>query len=117
MTPKKTHPIPRSTLRLTPEGYQHALTGDKAITIRAGHRPYRRGVCWLARRWPTARVIADITQVRRTTLARVTEAEWRDDGFQSRADMLTRLRRFYPDLTTTSTVTVIRWAHVRRNDA
>lgn len=87
---------------------------DRAITIREGHRDFVAGrpvmLCCHHEPWA---VMADITEVRHTTIAEVTKAEYEADGFRDLGDMLKQLRRFYPELSVGSPVTVIRWANVR----
>jgi hypothetical protein len=97
------------------EGMRRAIiTGDKAITIREGHRDYRAGrpvmLCCQLVPWA---VMADIAAVRHTTVENVTREELAADGFADWEDMLAGLRRFYPSLTMASPVTVIRWENVR----
>jgi len=92
----------------------HILYGGKAITIREGHRDYQPGcpvmLCCHTEPWA---VMADITSVRHTTIAKVTKEEYEADDFHSRKDLLEGLRRFYPNIDMNSPVTVIRWENVR----
>lgn len=89
------------------------LNGTKKISIRQGHRDYRKGVVMLCCEKVPWCVAADITYVRHTIVSQVTEEEYAADGFTSREDMLGRMRRFYPDLTSDSPVTVVCWDNVR----
>lgn len=85
------------------------LANKKSITIRTGHRDYKQGtviLCCHLINWATMR---NITDVRMTTLQNVTEQEWLDDGFESQSEMVTELRKYYPDITLDSDVTVVRW--------
>lgn len=107
---------PLTALLLAPEEsmWIDTAAGKKCITIREGHRDYTPGrpvmiCCHLM----CAAVMADITSVRHTTIAEVIPAEFEADGFTDRDDMLNQLRRFYPDLTEESPVTVIQWDNVR----
>ncbi len=90
------------------------LYGGKNISIREGHRDYRAGnpvmLCCHIEPWV---VMAVITEVRHCTLAEVTEKECLDDGCQNNAELLAALKRFYPNLTMDSPITIIRWDNVR----
>ncbi|MFC1638744.1 ASCH domain-containing protein [Patescibacteria group bacterium] len=90
------------------------LCGRKAITIRAGHRDYRVGLpvmlCCHEVPWC---VMADIAEVKHCRLRDVTSAELQDDGFIDHDDALAGLKRFYPQMTLDSDVTVVRWENLR----
>src|SRR3990167_3095591 len=107
---------PLYALLIAPDsGSRWAIINEKkCITIREGHRDYRAGkpvmLCCQIEPWC---VMADLTEVRHTTVAEVTKQEIEDDGFADRDDMLRQLQRFYPSLTMRSPVTVIRWTDVR----
>lgn len=88
------------------------LDGRKKITIREGHRDYKRGKVMLCCHLEPWAVSAEITGVRHTTLREVTEAEYEADDFMSCEDMLAGMRRFYPNMTLDSPVTVIWWDNV-----
>jgi len=85
------------------------INGKKKITIRKDWRDYRPGlviICCHIEPWA---VMAEITKVRHCTLEEVTEAEYQADGFKSKKGLLEGLRKFYPDITWNSPVTIIRW--------
>lgn len=90
------------------------VSGTKTITIRDGHRDYRRGqtvmLCCHFEPWA---VMADIKEVRHCLLSEVTQKELQDDGFKDVEDMLNGMRRYYPALEHDSPVTVIRWENAR----
>ena len=88
-------------------------TGEKTITIREGHRDYRAGPVMLCCEKVPWAVMADITDVRHCALREIAEDEWTADGFVSQADLLAKMRRFYPKLELDSAVTVIRWKDAR----
>ncbi|MFC1702932.1 ASCH domain-containing protein [Patescibacteria group bacterium] len=108
--------VPLYALLLAPDDNERRAveSGQKTITIRKGHRDYRVGyavmICCHIEPWC---VMADISSVVHCTLEEVTEEELRDDGFTDHADMIAQLGRFYPDISLTSQVTVIRWVDVR----
>jgi hypothetical protein len=94
---------------------QDIIAGIKQITIREGYREgYDPGrpviLCCEKDPWC---VMADITKVRHCLLSEVTEEEWRADGYASREELLTDMRRFYPDMTWDSAVTIVSWNNVR----
>lgn len=88
------------------------LDGRKKITIREGHRDYKPGKVILCCHLEPWAVSADIVSVRHTTLGEVTDEEYESDGFADRENMLAVMRRFYPNITSDSPVTVIRWENV-----
>ena len=88
------------------------LHGTKKISIREGHRDYRMGKVMLCCHLEPWAVMADITDVRHTTLNEVAEDEYKADGFTNKQDMLNGMQRFYPTMTMDSPVTVIRWDNV-----
>lgn len=95
-----------------PEMRYAILHGTKKISIREGHRDYRRGKVMLCCHLEPWAVMADITDVRHTTLKEVTEEEYKADGFENQEDMLCGMQRFYPTMTMDSPVTVIKWDNV-----
>ena len=91
------------------------LSGIKEISIRDGWRKYRAGLpvmlcCHLV---PWAVMAERIVKVRHCTLKEVTKEEYVADGFKSQKDLLAGLKRFYPNMTLKSPVTVIRWTGVK----
>jgi len=84
-----------------------AMSGEKTITIREGHRDYKPGKVILACPDVNWCMEAEVVNVRHTTLNDITEDEYIKDGFVSRTDLFEGLRDYYPDLDLTSTVTVI----------
>ncbi len=96
-----------------PEMRENILSGKKQITIREGHRGYKTGpaiVCSYLEPWA---VMVDITDVRYCTLGDVMEEEYKADGFNSQEELLSGLRKFYPQIEYTSPVTVVKWANAR----
>ncbi len=93
---------------------QDIIAETKQITIREGWRDYQVDrlvmLCCQIEPWC---VMADIAEVRHCTLSEVTQEEMEADGFQTPAEMLEGMRRFYPDMYWGSPVTVIRWENVR----
>lgn len=103
---------PLVALLISPDRYMRDAIhrGIKKITIREGHRDYQAGqtvmLCCHLESWA---VMAKVTEVRHCTLGEVAKEEYLADGFQSASDMLNGMRRFYPNLSYQSPVTVIRW--------
>lgn len=103
---------PLVALLLAPDSRMWAdvMLGDKQITIREGHRDYQAGeplmlCCHILDRAVRTEVMA----VRHCTLGDVSRAEYLADGFSTWPELLTGLRRFYPNMDENSPVTVIRW--------
>ena len=107
------HPLQALLIAPNPIVRADIHNGKKAITIREGHRDYREGPVMLCCHLDPWAVQADITEIRHTTLGEITEAEFTDDGYETREQMLEDLRSFYADIDFESPVTVIRWANVR----
>lgn len=82
----------------------------KSVTVRTGHRPIQqaplvfRGV---SNELLTVTVAVD--RVIHTRLRHVSPEDVEADGFLDHADMLQQMRRFYPDITEDSPVTVVRF--------
>jgi len=102
---------PLQALLIAPEDdmRRRILTGEKRITIREGARDYVPGRAMICCHLVTWCVQVNIVLVRHCALDQVTVEEYEADGFESVDDMLTGLRRFYPRMTPSSTVTVIHW--------
>ena len=85
------------------------LSGKKRITIREGHRDYTEGPvligCHLLD-WATMKYIKS---VKHKKLFQVSPREYREDGFDTKAEMLMGLSKFYPKINWESEVTVIEW--------
>ncbi|MDO8557587.1 MAG: hypothetical protein Q7S09_00140 [bacterium] len=106
---------PMQALLIAPEPeMRDAIHGHrKEITIREGHRAYNLGVAMLCCQIVPWAVLADITSVRHCLAKEVTPAEYKADGFTSRKDMCEQMRRFYPNFSMDSPVTIVRWTNAR----
>lgn len=86
------------------------LDGKKKITIREGHRDYPVGqkvmLCCNLVPWA---VMATITNVRHCTLQEVTRGELYAEGFSSHEELLRDLRQYYPNISSSSPITIIGW--------
>ena len=93
------------------DGHVAVETGEKRICIRAGHRDYQEGdvlfLCCDAENWCGPR--AQITYVRHTVLGDITIDEYKDDGFKTYYELEAALQNFYPGISVSSEVTVVRW--------
>jgi hypothetical protein len=88
------------------------MLGRKRITIREGHRDYKVGpviICCHIDPWI---VLTKITDVRLTTLSEVTQEELEDDGYTDHRSMLEDLKKYYPEISPDSPVTVIVWGNL-----
>ena len=106
---------PMQALRLAPDKkmWLATLFDEKKITIREGWRDYQAGPVAIYCIEESLAVEADIFIVIHTTLKDVTKEVYQADGFKTLQGMLRGLRRFYPDITWDSLVTVISWHNVR----
>lgn len=106
---------PLYALLVAPDTYmrEEILLGKQQTTIREGHRDYRSGPVMLCCHIEPWAVMADIIYVGFPTLGRVKEEDYQDAGFSTKEEMVEGLRKFYPDITLESPVTVIRWRNVR----
>jgi len=107
------HPLQALLLAPDNAAWLATVEGRKPVTIRQGHRDYRPGLVMICCDIANRAVKATITKVRHVTVRQVTADECRLDGFTGRADMLAGLRRFYPDMTLDSPVTVIHYQDVQ----
>ena len=85
------------------------LNGQKHITIREGFRDYRRGPVLIGCHildWCTKREIIDVYHC---ILGDTPISDLHADGFDALADAIEGLKKYYPDISASSPVTVIRW--------
>jgi hypothetical protein len=88
--------------------------GRKTITIREGHRDYQTGDrLMLGCPWLNWMLFAEVAYVRHSLAAKVLPEDLADAGYSSHEHMVEDLRRFYPNLTLESPVTVVRWTNVQ----
>ena len=102
-----------NVIKLANSLFSFVRSGEKQITIRKGLRNYTLGY---ARIEPTDNngewdpEIVFISSLSCKAVNQVTEEEARDDGFRNWCDLLEGLRTYYPGLTETDMVTIIRFA-------
>lgn len=84
-------------------------SGLKVQTVREGHRDYKTGKVVFACPEVAWSMIKEITDVKHTTPRTCAVADYKDEGWSSRKNMIEDLKRFYPDLTMDSPITVIRF--------
>lgn len=107
---------PLEALLISPDRVMraNAVSGQKKITIREGHRAHSKGPAILCcDRWGPWAVMVDIVDIKYRLLSEVTREEWEADGFTSQDDLLAGMRVFYHTLELSSPVTVVRWKNVR----
>lgn len=95
------------------EKRQAILHGRIKATIREGWRDYRPGPVMLCCHIEPWAVMADIVKVRHCALWEITEEEILAGGFRSRAELIKKLKEFYPKIKANSPVTVIKWDNVK----
>lgn len=112
-TPKRP-PLVAVLIARDPAMREAIVANRKRITIREGYRLYKPGmtvmICCHLEPWC---VQADIVAVRHCQLSKVVQEEWEADGYVSKTQMAEDLRRFYPKITWSSPVTIIKWENVR----
>jgi hypothetical protein len=104
--PKELRP-PLQALLLAEELIADTESGEKFQTVREGHRDYKPGKVVFACpevAWATTKTI---TKVKHTTPRKCSVPDYKDEGWNSREHMVEDLKRFYPDLTMDSPITVI----------
>jgi len=90
------------------------LSGEKTLTVRAGSRDHWKGPVMLGCEIEPWAVMAEIIEIRHCLLHDVTDEEVKADGVNGELTGLwADLRKYYPEMTLLSPVTVIRWANVR----
>jgi hypothetical protein len=95
------------------EQWENILSKVKEITIREGERDYVPGFCVLTNIDTNRSVGADITSVRHCKLKEVTHIECLEDNFRDHEDMYEGMKKYYPNMTPESDVTIIRWNNAR----
>jgi len=86
-----------------------ALSNNKQITIRQGHRDILLGDLEFESLELKRKCIVTVTSVRYCRFMNITDDEVTDDGFHSHVDMFMKLSKFYPTLTSDDEMTVIRF--------
>ena len=106
---------PLQALLMSPseEQWESILSEKKKITIREGNRDYHLGAVIITNPERGYCLSATIAKVNHYVAREVPEQDFMDDGYKSRTEMISDLRKFYPDLTPDSEVTVIRWDNIQ----
>lgn len=89
------------------------LTGEKSITIRQGLRDYQPGPVMICCHLDPWCVRAEITDVVHSLLSSVPPEDLASDGYSDVNHAVSDLRRYYPDITGDTAVTVIKWTNVQ----
>jgi hypothetical protein len=100
---------PLTALLLAEELIDATLSGKKFVTVREGHRNYKPGRVIFACPEVEWSMMKEITNVKHTTPKKCDKRDYLDEGWVSREDMVEDLKRFYPNLTMDSPITVIRF--------
>jgi hypothetical protein len=106
---------PIQALLIAPDETMRAniISGKKRITIREGFRDYNQGAVMLCCHIEPWAVLADITEVKHCLISQLDHADIVADGFSTRMDLIDGLRKYYPNISVDSAVTVIRWENAR----
>lgn len=96
------------TLKLTDELFVPLRAGDKEVTIRKGKRDIDLGLLWFeGTQDESLREQVEVVEVRYVRASGVPEDVCRIDGFSDWYDFYMGMKKFYPDLEATDTVTII----------
>lgn len=107
MTKKLKKPL--VALLLAEDLIDSTISGEKLVTIREGHRDYKPGKVVFACPSVEWSMMKEITKVKHTTPKKCASLDYLDEGWKSREHMVEDLKRFYPNLTMDSPITVIRF--------
>lgn len=88
------------------------LNGTKIITIREGHRDYTNGPVLIGCHILNWATMKNIVRVELTTLKNVSLDDIMKDGFVDHNNALNQLRKFYPNMTMDSEVSVVEWGRI-----
>jgi len=90
---------------------QMILSGEKTVSVRYGHRDYEIGPVMLCCHIEPWTVKAEITNVKHITVSQVPSEDALASGMKSGSlsEILLDLRKYYPSITFSSPVTVVRW--------
>jgi len=90
------------TLRLAEDLIPLLQSGEKLVTIRKGLRLFGSTV-------EIEGHLAAVDCVEHSTIAKCPLKVLKDDGFKSRKDAVTKMKRFYPDITKNTDITIVRF--------
>ena len=105
MTPRTTFRHVKGPIRFAPEYLDLLLTGKKNTTVRLGIQIYSLGLVELTD--GSRSISRDIGRLVVTSLGRLSQQDAANDGFASTDELLQALRRFYPEITPESVITVV----------
>jgi hypothetical protein len=91
-----------TTLRLAEDLIPLLESGQKLVTIRKGKRQFGAFVTIEGKE-------AAIDQVEHSTINSCSLQVLKDDGFVSRKDAIKKMKRFYPDITGDTDITIVRF--------
>lgn len=99
----------RRCIRFSPGYVDLIRTGGKKITFRAGRRKFRPGEIVEGKCAEGVVLLLRITGCESKPLREVTEAEAKADLFESREVVLEGMRKFYPEMTWDTEISLIRF--------
>lgn len=101
---------PVQELSLADDLFAGLFSQAKRVTVRARHRAIRAGELVFRGAFDeTLTTRVTVTEVIHTTLGAVSEEDARADGYFDVREMVRLMRRFYPDITGDSPVTLLRF--------
>ena len=96
-------------LKLADDLWPSLVSGDKTVTIRAGHRAIARGELVFEAVNSGERFPVTVVSVTHKKLGMLTDAEAQKDGAANAAEMELAMSRFYPDIDGESDITIIEY--------
>lgn len=94
-------------LKLADDLFPSLLAGSKTCTIRAGKRDYTAGPLVFSAVNSNQSTVVKVTAVVHKKLGELTDDEAQKDGAATAAEMAQALKRFYPDITAESDITIV----------
>jgi len=89
---------------------EEKVKNDKCtIIIRLGHRNYKLGQVLIGCHIYNWGTIKEIISVTHTTIYNISYQDILDYGHKTRNDLIDSLKIFYPDIDSSSEITVVRW--------
>lgn len=109
MTTKLKKPLQALLIAPDEKMRENILSGKKKITIREGWRDYQKGSCMVCCPIEPWCIGVEINDIEHSSIAEVTPEQYKADGYNSRNEMISDLKRFYSDIGLESKVTIIQW--------
>lgn len=94
-------------LPLSPKFIPWIVSGKKTSTIRLGTREYTPGAATIVSR--NAAIPIEILEVKHSQVECLNEQNAHEEGYDNKSDLMSALREFYPSISDSDEVTIIRF--------